>query len=106
MGYQPFRPDLTFAEQVDASFAQVAAQLSEAGHRLADAEVNMVVTGRTDSEVAFIQRRAAEIGFGKMRFVDDHTPARPGTVTTASLDPLASSLVTDARARRILGDQS
>lgn len=106
MGHQPFQPDLSFAEQVDATFAQLVAQLSASGHRIADAEVNIVVTGRVDSEVAHIQRRAAEVGFGRMRFVDDHTPPRPGTVASATLDPAASSATTNARARRILGDRS
>lgn len=95
-----------FAEQVDAAFATVVARLAADRIDVAEAEVNMAVTGRTDAEVALIQRRAAEFGFGAMRFVDDAPVPRPGTIASATLTPLHSSLAAEARAQRLLNDRS
>lgn len=99
-------PDQDFRARVDAIFAQVVAGLAESGQQPHDADVNMEVTGRTDAEVAFIQHRATEMGFGAMQFVDDAPAPRPGTVSSATLSPLASSAVAEARAKRLLNNQN
>ena len=105
MGYQRIAPGQSVADHAETLLARIAGELTDKGHRLADTEVHMNVTTRADDEVALIQERAAQIGFGALVFVDDHQPSRPGTVPSSTLSPLASSVAAEARAARILGDR-
>jgi hypothetical protein len=105
MGYQRGEPGLPFAESVDKALAEMAAEMTAKGHRLAEVEFDMIVTGRDDHEVDIIRACAARIGFEAVVFVDDRIPPRPGTVPSSGLDPIASSATAEAHAARILGDK-
>ncbi|WP_194838492.1 hypothetical protein [Nocardia sp. XZ_19_369] len=105
MGYQNFAPGQSFADATDAVLAQTASDLLQKGHSLADARVHMTVTGRNDDEVEIVRERAALMGFGSIILVDDRQPARPGTVSSATLDPLAASGAAEARAARLPGNK-
>ena len=105
MGYQPYRPDVSFAESVDAVFQRVLADCASAGHSPDQIQANLDVSGRTDQEVQVVRQRAAAVGLTAVLLVDDHVPARPGTVPRSTLGPLEASSMAEARAARILGDQ-
>ncbi|UGT44995.1 hypothetical protein LTV02_17035 [Nocardia yamanashiensis] len=81
-GIPHIEPEQLFEEHALLTFTMLATQLADAGHSLADAEVSIDVTERTDDEVAAIRRLAAERGFTALRLVDDSVLPRRGTVTS------------------------
>ncbi|MEU3625651.1 hypothetical protein [Amycolatopsis coloradensis] len=104
LGHQPFDPKQSFAEQVDATLSSALAAVRAQGYGPEDVFAPIDVSGRTDEEVEIVRERVAAAGLVHAALVDERQPPRPGTVTRASLDPESNSVLTDARAARILGD--
>lgn len=61
----------------------------------------MRVTDLTDGQVEIVRQRAGAQGFAGLVLVDEREPPRPGTVSSAGLEPYAVAVLDQAtQARR------
>lgn len=100
----PVDPAKSFVEHVDANIAVLLAKAAAGSIDPGKIELTANVTMRSDEEVELVRERAIAAGLGMAILVDDHVPARPGTVPSSSLTPIQAATMAEARAARILAE--